>query len=419
VTAPDAGPRPCRGCQAPTEPPFRTCPRCLLNRALRRRLDDGTGTVNAQLKPLYDLLLHTQNPASARGWLNKPNVAPLLAELATGQRDLTHEALQTYPYRVAEHVRGLLVACGALPEADKVLLDYERWLERRLAANATHHPQIRLLTQFARWDQLAGMRAAAARKPLAATAFHNARRRFGAAARFLGWLASNDITPAAMTQPDLDTWWLHANVSQRQAIVAFWNWATVNGHLPKLHLARLRFNPGIAMTQAERLDLIRACMSNEDTPIDLRVAVILMLLYAQPLTRILRLTVDDITHDNEQLVIRFGEPASPVPEPFATLLLTLVGDRFEPATATRGTSRWLFPGGVPGQPRNRETFYRRVRSLGFPIRAARVSTLRQLVLDAPAPVVATALGFHQTTTTRQATNAGGTWSRYPTGRHGQ
>jgi hypothetical protein len=118
------------------------------------------------LKPLYDLLLQAHNPASTRRWLHRPNVALLLTELATGKRDLTHQALQTYPSRVAEHVRGLLVACAILPEADKVLLDYERWLERRLAGNATH-PHIRLLTQFARWDQLASMRAAAARRPLA------------------------------------------------------------------------------------------------------------------------------------------------------------------------------------------------------------------------------------------------------------
>jgi len=35
------------------------------------------------------------------------------------------------------------------------------------------------------------------------------------------------------------------------------------------------------------------------------------------------------------------------------------------------------------------------------------------VLDAPAPVVAGALGYHQTTTTRQVAHAGGTWNRYP------
>ena len=38
--------------------------------------------------------------------------------------------------------------------------------------------------------------------------------------------------------------------------------------------------------------------------------------------------------------------------------------------------------------------------------------LPQLVLQAPAPVIADALGFHQLTTTWQHTHAGATWSRY-------
>lgn len=37
-----------------------------------------------------------------------------------------------------------------------------------------------------------------------------------------------------------------------------------------------------------------------------------------------------------------------------------------------------------------------------------------LVAQARAPVIADALGFHQTTTHRQHINAGATWSRYAT-----
>jgi hypothetical protein len=42
---------------------------------------------------------------------------------------------------------------------------------------------------------------------------------------------------------------------------------------------------------------------------------------------------------------------------------------------------------------------------------------RQLVLQAPAPVVAQALGYHDKTTSRLVTEAGGTWSRYAGGDH--
>ncbi|WP_190318447.1 hypothetical protein [Nocardiopsis listeri] len=42
----------------------------------------------------------------------------------------------------------------------------------------------------------------------------------------------------------------------------------------------------------------------------------------------------------------------------------------------------------------------------------RTSALRQLVLQAPAPVIAQALGFHTKTTTRVVAEASGTWNRY-------
>jgi hypothetical protein len=45
------------------------------------------------------------------------------------------------------------------------------------------------------------------------------------------------------------------------------------------------------------------------------------------------------------------------------------------------------------------------------------SSTRTGVLQAPAPVIAAALGVHHTTTTRQAVNAGTTWSRYAPGDH--
>jgi hypothetical protein len=37
----------------------------------------------------------------------------------------------------------------------------------------------------------------------------------------------------------------------------------------------------------------------------------------------------------------------------------------------------------------------------------------------PAPIVATALGYHHVTTTRLATEAGTTWSNYAPGDHGK
>jgi hypothetical protein len=104
--------------------------------------------------------------------------------------------------------------------------------------------------------------------------------------------------------------------------------------------------------------------------------------------------------------IRFGDPPAPVPAPLADILRQL---------PRAPESPWLFPGLLPGQPVGYPTLREQVSGLGLPLREARIGALRQLVLDAPAPVIASALGFHQTTTTRQVAHAGGSWNRYPAG----
>jgi hypothetical protein len=45
------------------------------------------------------------------------------------------------------------------------------------------------------------------------------------------------------------------------------------------------------------------------------------------------------------------------------------------------------------------------------------SAIRQLVLQAPAPVIAQALGYHDKSITRIATDAGAPWKHYDPGAH--
>ncbi len=142
-------------------------------------------------------------------------------------------------------------------------------------------------------------------------------------------------------------------------------------------------------------------------------AACFILLYAQPISRIVRLEIDDITQVDGDVFIRLGDPPSPVPEPFATLLVDLRDNR------NMSDERWLFPGhrAGSGQPLNPDTLTQGVRRLGVPTVTARTAALGQLVLQAPAPVVADSLGFHQITTHRHLADIGGTWNRYAPGSH--
>jgi hypothetical protein len=83
-------------------------------------------------------------------------------------------------------------------------------------------------------------------------------------------------------------------------------------------------------------------------------------------------------------------------------------------TAANPTARWLFPGGRPGQPLTSGALLPSLRRLGIPAAKARTAALRELVRQAPAPVIAQALGYSHTTTHKHLAEAGGIWNRYAT-----
>jgi hypothetical protein len=153
------------------------------------------------------------------------------------------------------------------------------------------------------------------------------------------------------------------------ALRDFLTWAMNNGHMPKLSPPPIQRRQGdSSMTQHKRLTLLRKI-------------------------------------------------PTPVPEPFAGLLLAAASQRQNMSTATNPSSRYLFPGRRAGQPINPYTLYPAMRELGIPTQTARTSAIRQLVLQAPAPVIAHALGYHPTTAHKHAADAGGTWIRYAPGNH--
>ncbi|MCA1693939.1 MAG: site-specific integrase, partial [Actinobacteria bacterium] len=172
-----------------------------------------------------------------------------------------------------------------------------------------------------------------------------------------------------------------------------------------------------ALPQPERMTLLGHLLAGHELPLRSRVAGVIVLLYAQRVSRIVRLTVDDVIRDGDQVLLRLGEPPSPVPDPFAELLLAWISQRDNMNTATNPESHWLFPGRRAKQPMHPETLARLVNKLGVPTRTARTAAIHQHVLDMPAPVVADALSYHPVTAAKIATHIGATWSRYAPGDH--
>jgi hypothetical protein len=166
------------------------------------------------------------------------------------------------------------------------------------------------------------------------------------------------------------------------------------------------------LPQPERRVLLGNLLTDRDLPLRSRVAGVIVLLYAQQVSRIVRLTIDDVIRDGDQVLLRLGQPPSPVPVPFAQLLLTWINERDNMNTATNPKSRWLFPGRRAGQPMHSASLTALINKLGVPTSTGRTAAIRQHVMEMPAPVVADALGYHPATTAKIATQAGVTWSRY-------
>lgn len=113
------------------------------------------------------------------------------------------------------------------------------------------------------------------------------------------------------------------------------------------------------------------------------------------------------------MLLRLGDPASPVPDLVAEILLAWIDSRTNMNTATNRHSRWLFLDRRAGQPMHPETLGGLLKAAGVLNVPGRTSAMRQHVQQIPAPVVADALGYHHVTT-KLAAEAAVVWSRYVT-----
>ncbi|TDD60013.1 hypothetical protein E1263_13025 [Kribbella antibiotica] len=393
------------------------CGRCVLTDRLTTFLDDGTSSIRPELQPLFASICAMSRPRSGILWLSKPHVPPILQALAKGNVPLTHEGLSRLtPWRSVVHVRDLLISCGILPPIDRYLFLFEQWLPTWLDT-ITDPEHRKLLHRFSTWHILRRLRTTAQTGPIGHYRNQNARCQLRAAAAFLAHLSTRGHDAQQCTQTDLDSWFATANSTGRQDVRSFLRWATEHHTMARLTVpASFTDNPAPISNQ-QRIDLIRRIHTDPAiAPID-RVIALLILLYAQPLPRIVRLTLADISRDGEQLLIRLGDPPVPVPEPFAEHITTYVASRPNLTTATNPDSQLLFPGRRAGQPIHPTSVRLRLQNLGIPNLNARTRAIRELLLQAPAPVVATMLNYTSQRAERIAAEAGNTWKTYAAGDH--
>ncbi|MER6581738.1 hypothetical protein [Nonomuraea sp. NPDC001023] len=102
----------------------------------------------------------------------------------------------------------------------------------------------------------------------------------------------NQDARRVLVQADLDAWHATAFLARRPA-TALLRWCVVAGHMPKVAIpTRVTVNPGPDQpVETTRPD--PQALSDESVPDRDRVIALLVLLFAQPISRILRLSLDD------------------------------------------------------------------------------------------------------------------------------
>jgi integrase len=241
------------------------------------------------------------------------------------------------------------MACDVLPRIDKQICLFERWLIAHLDT-ITDPARAQLIHRFATWEVLPKLRARAEHKPITPASRKFAGEQITQATVFLDWLAQRQRSLRACDQADIDTW--HAEHTQhvRNRLRGFLLWSMASKLTRPLRLPAPAIVGNAPLPHRERMTLLGQLLAGHDLPLRSRVAGIIVLLYAQRVSRIVRLTIDDVITDGDQVLLRLGEPPSPVPTLFAELLLAWISERDNMNTATNPNSRWLFPAAAQDSP---------------------------------------------------------------------
>jgi hypothetical protein len=378
-----------------------------------RQLLGPTGTIASDLSTLYDSLAGAERPDFVLGWLKTSAAALVLADLGAGRLGLTHETLDGLGRtKSVEHLRSVLVATGALPARDEQMARLEAWIEATITARADPEEQY-ILRRYAVWHLLRRLRR---RAHGAETTYGQAiaiKRHLQATIALIDWLAGLDVDLASADQGRLDAWLASAGVTRQADVGHFIRWAGAQ-KLTKLQLAAARWTGPCGVIDADkRWDQAGWLLDDDTLNTADRVAGLLVLLYAQRVSAIARLTLAHVEPSADGLRLRLGARALVLPQPLDDLVSRLVASRHGHASLGKtGTSPWLFPGGQPGRPISASRLAERLRDLGIYAGTARTAALMQLATELPAGVIAKMLGLHIKVAVEWQKAASGDWTGY-------
>lgn len=386
----------------------RLCARCALRDDLNGLLGGQPST--SELVGLVDALCASDRPESILVWKRSSKVQELLRGLGDGSIPVSHDGLDAVTSRQAEHLRALLQHHGLLPQRDLYLYRFERWIDAKLVGLPQEVRQP--VQHFAIWHHLRQIRAKTAAGAGTQGPVHSAKQEITETIKFLVWLhEAHQRTAATCTQQDVDEW-LATGPTTRSAIRTFFVVATKSNLNTTVTVQHRSAKSSPTLSQDQRLAWIHELLTGTGESLPYRVAGMLLLLYAQPLVKLVTLEVSVVDDGDTGMSITLGSHPTDVPEPFASLLREHLAARPNLRTGAGPDSPWIFPSTLAGRHLHPNTVMGRLRDLGVNILGARNRAISELVLECPPSLVAEALGYSHQVAFLHADKAAEPWARY-------
>ena len=237
----------------------------------------------------------------------RPKVRELLSELGSQTRRLTNEILDELPAdKTLARMRSVLVAIGALPARDERLLKLERWITAAISAREDPSER-KILHGYAIWHHVRRLRQRLGTTHATHLQVVNVRCHVTAAASFPDWLATEGLALSSCTQPDLDRWASGEDIAYRDETAHFVRWSVARRHASHLTFGAVRWEgPRGPHDSEKRWNDARRLLRDSTLTTSDRVAGLLLLLYAQRITSIVKLTTGHIHDHGDRVEIMLG-----------------------------------------------------------------------------------------------------------------
>lgn len=396
----------CTRCGAGDKPMIH--PACCARCDCRQRLIDTlhpdsepAGTAAALIDVLAD-----GNPRVVLTWLSsQPDRVALLRAIARGDKPLSHATIdELAATRNVDHLRHQLIDGGLLPDIHHDLARFDTWAERFLATIDNDADRMIIATYIA-WHHRRRLVRMIELNTLRPFSIRGARQLTRVAAQLLAWLKQRGVTLADCRQADIDEWFATGPTTRTHSIT-FLVWARATRRCRR----QLRFpnhKPAmpIGMPRDDRVALIAQLLTGDHLDLADRVAGLLVALYAQPVSRLCHVHLDDINLANLPATVVVHSASIELDADTGHLLHQLVDQR-----TIRG-HEWLFPGRHAHRHVAAKSLTERLNRIGITCNA-RVAAFHDLAIQIPSPVLAELIGYNANFLAERATTLGTPWLSY-------